>query len=187
VVPEHPAGKVCTRLVRLSLVSALLFPPIAGHAAESVKIYRSTMPDGSVMLGDRPTPGARSVVTGTYVLATPPGAADAEREYWRRQSEAFDLRQQRREVEAHRRSVSPRRAAGAAIGDEHVHRFSHPYVTGYTPGYAYAPRPPIGVALPHASKPLVPRRETQHRPVRSHGGSDQRGSGVPGYVPGPVR
>jgi hypothetical protein len=65
------------------------------------------MPDGSVVLGDRPASGAKTVASDTYVLTAPKSAAQAEREYWRREAEAFDRRQQR-EMEAPRRRTGMR-------------------------------------------------------------------------------
>ena len=91
-------------------------------AAETVKIYRSIMPDGSVVLGDKPTAGARSVATDTIVLTAPRGAAEAERDYWRREGKAFNLRQQRRDsVQAPRpRMARSHHDEMAMYGDEWV-------------------------------------------------------------------
>ena len=96
------------KLLGVSLALALAAGVNSAAAAETVKIFRSTMPDGSVVLGDKPSAGARSVASDSYVLTAPRGAAEAERDYWRRQSEAFNLRQQQREIiQAPRRSMSP--------------------------------------------------------------------------------
>jgi hypothetical protein len=93
-----------SRLLGMSLVAAFAAVSAPVSAAETVKIFRSTMPDGSVVLSDKPLTGARSVTSDTFVLTAPRGAAEAERDYWRRQSEAFNLRQQRREAApSHRR------------------------------------------------------------------------------------
>ena len=137
------------RLAGALLVAAVATVTLPSFAAETVKIYRSTMPDGSVVLGDKPSTGARSVATDTIVLSAPRGSAEAERDYWRREAEAFNLRQQRREAEdAPSRWMSPaqpgrprdvrrvaatghpvrirfRQAAGAAArGASHIYKFS---------------------------------------------------------------
>ncbi len=55
------------------------------------------MPDGSVILGDKPAAGARSVessqVRSPESAPVARSAADAEREYWRQQAEGFERRQ----------------------------------------------------------------------------------------------
>lgn len=86
------------QLLGTAFMTALVAAAGPAVAAETVKIFRSTMPDGSVVLGDKPSTGARSVASDTYVLTAPRGAAEAERDYWRRQSEAFNMRQQRRDA-----------------------------------------------------------------------------------------
>lgn len=86
-------------LVGASLLAALVILAVPATAAETVKIFRSTMPDGTVVLSDKPTAGAKSVASDTFVLSAPRGAAEAERDYWRRQSEAFNRRQQLRDAE----------------------------------------------------------------------------------------
>jgi hypothetical protein len=84
------------------MASALVLFAVPAGAAESVKIYRSIMPDGSVVLGDKPASGARTVATDTIVMAAAPGAAEAERDYWRREAEAFNRRQEMRDAERDR-------------------------------------------------------------------------------------
>jgi hypothetical protein len=101
-----PDGRV-RNVLRLAMAATVLVVATTALAAESVKIYRSTMPDGSVVLGDKPASGAKTVASDTYVLTAPKGAAQAEREYWRREAEAFDRRQQR-EMEAPRRRTGLR-------------------------------------------------------------------------------
>ena len=65
------------------------------------------MPDGSVVLSDKPASGARTVATDTIVLTAARGAADAERDYWRQQAEAFNRRQEMRDTERERRLGVP--------------------------------------------------------------------------------
>ena len=101
-----------------TLAATLLLATMPADAAESVKIYRSTMPDGSVMLSDKPSAGAKAVVSNTYLLKAPSGAADAERDYWRRQSEAFNLRQQQRDLDAARSDTGQRRMRGRNAPDD---------------------------------------------------------------------
>jgi hypothetical protein len=87
------------QLLGASLVAALVVMATPATAAETVKIFRSTMPDGTVVLSDKPAPGAKSVASDTFVLSAPAGAAEAERDYWRSQSEAFNRRQQLRDAD----------------------------------------------------------------------------------------
>jgi hypothetical protein len=131
-------------------------------AAETVKIYRSVMPDGSVVLSDKPSAGARSVATDTIVLTAPRGAAEAERDYWRRQSEAFNLRQQRREA-----ADGQRRRAAAMARDE---------VALYEDEY----RPLATLYGHHAGGPLVPPKFVPPVYTSSPGAVNGRSSGFIG-------
>jgi hypothetical protein len=150
------------RLTGALLVVAASALAGTAFAAETVKIYRSIMPDGSVVLGDKPTAGARSVATDTIVLTAPRGAAEAERDYWRREGEAFNLRQQRRDsVQA----PQPRMGRShhdemAMYGDEWV-----PLATNY--GH-------------RASRPLVPPDQVQPVYTSSPGAVNGRSSGFIG-------
>lgn len=149
-------------LVGGSLIAALTAVAGPSVAAETVKIYRSTMPDGSVVLGDKPTSGARTVATDTYVLSAPRGAAEAERDYWRRQSEAFNLRQQRRDAADLRRprTMSPRLDDVAMYGDS------------WQPAGAYYGH--------HAGRPLVPQNRVPRDYTSSPGAVSGRSSGFIG-------
>ena len=111
---------ISAALVGLSLAGAMTLVSSPAVAAETVKIFRSTMPDGTVMLSDKPAAGAKSVVTDTVVLTAPRGAAEAERDYWRRQSEAFNRRQAVRDGEQQRLSDrgSYRQHGDVAMVDE---------------------------------------------------------------------
>lgn len=161
-------------LVGLPLMAALLAVATPGDAADTVKIYRSTMPDGSVVLSDKPSRGARSVASETYVLTAPRGAAEAERDYWRRQADAFNLRQQQRDVQSPARRQSPRvrrdgpaqEEAWLALGsaghyDEHRHG-----------GRQYAGG--------HDGRPIVPLNRVPRPYVTSPGAVNSRGSGFIG-------
>ena len=131
-------------------------------AAETVKIYRSVMPDGSVVLGDKPSAGARSVATDTIVLTAPAGAAEAERDYWRRQSEAFNLRQQRRDA-----ADQPRRRMGAAAPGD---------IAMYEDEY----RPLASLYGHEAGRPLVPLRHVPTVYSSSPGAVNGRSGGFIG-------
>lgn len=94
-------------------------PQAPGHAGATV-IYRSLMPDGRLVLSDRPAPGASQVEASAYAAAnavTPSAARAAqEREYWRAQSEAFAERHREREMalearRAHQAELAARTAA----------------------------------------------------------------------------
>jgi hypothetical protein len=82
----------------------------AGRAVEStpsVTIYQARLPDGTLELSDRPPTGAAGAVERrSYGLAPQDPAArkraEAEREYWRSQADAFVKRQQERDREAER-------------------------------------------------------------------------------------
>src|SRR5690606_12326887 len=118
-------------------------------------------PDGSVVLGDKPSQGARSVATDTIVLSAPRGAAEAERDYWRRQAEAFNLRQQRREAaDTPRRRMAPSyRDDVASSGDDWR---------------------PLATYYGHPGKPLVPWHRVPRQYESSPGAVNGRVSGFIG-------
>lgn len=153
------SGRRLTGAMLLVAASALAGTAVA---AETVKIYRSVMPDGSVVLGDKPSAGARSVATDTIVLTAPRGAADAERDYWRRQAEAFNLRQQRRDA-----ADAPRRRTRAAAGDD-LARYEDEY------------RPLATLYGHHAGRPLVPSKYVPRDYTSSPGAVSGRSSGFIG-------
>lgn len=157
---KPPFGKRRNRL-RVSLLTALMAVATAGTAAETVKIYRSTMPDGSVVLSDRPASGARAVASHSYVLQAPKGAAEAERDYWRRQADAFNRRQQQQDVEAPRRRISAR-----IVGDAPTQEDAWLPVAVY-PGL-------------HGGQPLVPGYAVPRRYTSSPGAVRGRSSGFIG-------
>jgi hypothetical protein len=145
----------------MSLLVALLGVASPGGAAETVKIYRSTMPDGSVVLSDKPSQGARSVATHNYVLTAPRGNVEAEREYWRRQSDAFNLRHQQREGQARARRMSPGAAVDPLGGED-----------GWFPLSAYTGH--------RSHDPLVPMHAVPGRYASSPGAIRGRSSGFIG-------
>jgi hypothetical protein len=69
-------------------------------------IYRNTLKDGTVEFSDRPAAvgtGAANVGQSTYLLPDAAEAlrrAEAEREHWRKQAQAFESRNQQREAQA---------------------------------------------------------------------------------------
>jgi hypothetical protein len=88
----------------------------AGRAvdgAPATTIFQSRLPDGSFELSDR-APAAGATPLGQRTYALPPQSASAqraqaERDYWRRQAEAFERRQRERDrltaLEADRRDA----------------------------------------------------------------------------------
>jgi hypothetical protein len=75
-------------------------------APGATTIYQARLADGTLELSDRPpTGGASDVARHTFPLPQDGVArqrAEAEREYWRRQADAFNRRQQERERETER-------------------------------------------------------------------------------------
>ncbi len=82
----------------------------AGRAVEStpaLTIYQARLADGTLELSDRPPQAAAGAVERrSYGLAPQDAAtrqrAEAEREYWRKQADAFVRRQQERDRDAER-------------------------------------------------------------------------------------
>ena len=76
--------------------------PAAGAPADAVVLYRSTMPNGRTVIGDRPEPGARRTEAIGAALAVDRAdtvRARQEREYWRQRAEAFAARHEQRQRE----------------------------------------------------------------------------------------
>ncbi len=73
--------------------------------APTARIYRSVGPDGSVVFGDRPAPGAQLVEIRSFPSSSDPAAAERarrERDYWRAQAVAFEQRRAERERQEER-------------------------------------------------------------------------------------
>ncbi len=89
--------RIAGQMIAVAIVG---FTAMPAAADSTLKVYRSKMADGTVVLGDKPAPGARSVESSTYIVTEPRqrSSADAEREYWRRQSDAFERRQMMRDA-----------------------------------------------------------------------------------------
>ena len=112
--PERSAGQPAT-----IVASPPIAPPAAAGAArpgagDKVVLYRSIMPDGRIVIGDHPEPGARQVqVIGTAPTGERADTADArrERDYWRKRAEEFAQRQRAREEEAEREREATQAAA----------------------------------------------------------------------------
>jgi hypothetical protein len=156
------AAKRGARLAAALSITAAALVAGPSFAAETVKIYRSTMPDGSVVLGDKPSPGARSVASDSIVLTAPRGAAEAERDYWRRQAEEFNQRQQRRDAaDSPRRRMAPAQRHDLAMYGEEW----QPLATYY--GH-------------YAGKPLVPLSQVPRTYTSSPGAVGGRSSGFIG-------
>jgi hypothetical protein len=140
------------------MATALAVVATPAGAAETVKIFRSTMPDGSVVLGDKAVQGAKSVSTDTIVLTAKPGAADAERDYWRQEAEAFNRRQEMRDAERDRRAYPQ-----------------------YPPLAMDHHAPPVFVVGGgHAAKPIVSLRKVPRHYVSSPGAVRGRSGGFIG-------
>lgn len=76
-------------------------PPALG-GTPATTIYWSVGPDGSVTLSDRPAQGTGRQDLKSYggpSYAESLARAERERDYWRRQSDAFDARQRQRDHE----------------------------------------------------------------------------------------
>ena len=129
-----------------------------GASAATLTVYESRMADGSVVVGDKPAAGAKSVRNHRYDY-TPADKAHvaAEREYWRQESHAFSQRHQAREYGTWRGGYP----APAAMG--------HGY-HGWQGGYYY----------PGAGRPLVPQHLVQPTYTTSPGAVNGRGAGFIG-------
>lgn len=116
---------------------------IVADAGNTV-IYRSVLPDGRVVFSDKADPRAKSVESASYAIPTAPTASAAramqERDYWRRQAEAFDQRQRERD-----RQLDADRAAANAAPD---------YQEAYAP-VIYRYRGPVPAA-PYATQSIGP-------------------------------
>jgi hypothetical protein len=133
-------------------------------------IYRNTLKDGTVEFSDRPAAagdGAANVGHSTYLVPDAADAlrrAEAEREYWRKQAEAFETRNQQREAQA--AAAATRRAQAASqparvvsydpellprtvyyVHGRPVNRMLAPQLVP-GPGYAPTPRASVGSAVP---------------------------------------
>ncbi|MFM1990430.1 MAG: hypothetical protein RJA99_3387, partial [Pseudomonadota bacterium] len=134
--------------------------------------------DGSLELSDRPASGGATPL-GQRTYALPPQTASAqraqaERDYWRQQSEAFDRRQQERDrlaaAEAERRERA--RPPQVVVAD------GRHGVWGWGPGVA--PRPPF--PRPPVDNGLGPQPAPLPGPYGSNGSSAYTSS--PGAVQG---
>lgn len=154
----------------------------AGRAVEgspATTIFQSRLPDGSLELSDRPAAGGATPL-GQRTYALPPQTASvqraqAERDYWRRQAEAFERRQLERDrleaAEAERRERARPQQVVVADG-----RFG---VWGWGPA-VIVPRPPI--VRPPVDNGLGPQPAPLPGPYGSNGGSAYTSS--PGAVQG---
>jgi hypothetical protein len=125
----------------------------AGRALESapaVTIYQARLADGTLELSDRPPAGATGPVERrSYGLAPQDAAtrqrAEAEREYWRKQADAFARRQQERERDAER--AARERASRTVLVAEWPRR-AVVHQGWPTPLVAYPAAPVAGYAVP---------------------------------------
>ena len=164
----RPAPAIAAAFTGAMALWAGLIGSTPAWAAASTTIYRNTLKDGSVEFSDRPAgAGAANAGQSTYVVPDAAEAlrrADAEREYWRKQAEAFDKRNQEREAQAaaaatRRAQVATQPARVWSYDPELLPRTVY-YVNGrpmnrmvapqIVPGAGYAPtpRPSVGSAVP---------------------------------------
>jgi len=99
--PDRQIGAAVVGAGRAMSAEELARTGRAIEAAPATTIWQSRRPDGTLELSDRPPPaGAAQVGQRSYTLPKEGAArqrADAEREYWRRQAEGFNRRQQDRD------------------------------------------------------------------------------------------
>lgn len=146
------------RIVAWALGSAIAVVA-TGAGAATITVYESRMPDGSVVVGDKPAAGAKTVRNHRYDYAPADKAhVAAEREYWRQEAHAFSQRHQAREYGTAGRGGYP---AQAAMG--------HGY-HGWQGGYYY----------PGVGRPLVPQHLVQPTYSTSPGAVNGRGAGFIG-------
>lgn len=152
-------------------------------APPATTVFHSRLPDGSLELSDRPPArGATPLGQRAYVLPSESVSArraQAEREYWSRQNEAFERRQRDRArlaaAEEERRE-SARQAPVVVIDG----RQSGWYAPSRLPNH---PRPPVPVPLPApVDYGLGPQPAPLPGPYGSNGGSAYVSS--PGAVQG---
>jgi len=133
-------------------------------------IYRNQLKDGTVEFSDRPaTAGAGATHVGHSTYLVPDAAdalrrAEAEREYWRKQAEAFEARTQQREAQAAaastRRTQAANQPARVSSYDQELLPRTVYYLPGrpvnravapqIVPGAGYGPayRASVGSAVP---------------------------------------
>lgn len=157
----HPTDRRLPATLRTALAAALCtmlaLPAVAAESpgarpasVGAVTVYRSVMPDGSIVLGDQPQQGARK----TEAIGQAPGAdpsstarARQEREYWRQRAEAFARRQLQRELDdEHAQLVERERAvlqvAPVAVVPPVLYRPREPLnYTGQLPASDYTSSP----------------------------------------------
>ncbi|MGE0800873.1 MAG: hypothetical protein AB7G13_08885 [Lautropia sp.] len=125
------------KLVWAGLAAGCIMAALPAAAQSTLKVYSARMPDGSLMLSDRPPAGAKGgYQTSTYAVpeAKQRAAIEADREYWRRQGDAFDRRQSQRDAVGSR---SGRQwSSYDAVAPDGPHHYG---------GYGYAARPIVSL------------------------------------------
>jgi hypothetical protein len=113
-------------------------------ATPATTIYQATLPDGTFELSDRPpSSGATGIDRRSYALPQHAAArerAEAEREYWRRQAEAFERRRSERD-----RALEQSRRVRAAPPTTVIVRSDFP--RGVYHGYGWMPPDLFGAAV----------------------------------------
>lgn len=100
-------------LTRVAISSALLFIALALQPAAAQTLYKSTMPDGRVVYGDKPAPGAAKVESSTPKTSKSGVVTSTPRE-------AAVVRQMTREREARQAAADRLRMAEIALHDAEV-------------------------------------------------------------------
>ena len=160
-------------LVQCSIAAAVALAAGQVLAAGSLTVFESRMPDGSVILGDSPAAGAKSVKSRKYDLPSAQSsrsAADAEREYWRQQAEGFE-RRQRAEDAARMRGWSYSDQGTGAV--DQVAGLDGQWTDGHS-------QQPVVVLGGHPNRPLVPSRLVPSTYTSSPGAVNGRGAGFIG-------
>ena len=122
VDPSLPAARSARQPATVVATPPIAPPPGASASAGAIRpatpdkvvLYRSVMPDGRIVIGDHPAPGARQVqVIGTAPTGERADTTGArrERDYWRKRAEEFAQRQRAREEEAEREREATQAAA----------------------------------------------------------------------------
>lgn len=98
----------------------------AGADTPSTTIYQARLPDGTLELSDRPpAAGASGVARHSYTLPQDADArerAQAERDYWRRQAEAFEKRRVERERDE--RQTTPAGRTTVVVAEPYPRRYA---------------------------------------------------------------
>jgi hypothetical protein len=184
--PDRQIGAAVVGAGRAMSAEELARTGRAIEAPPATTIWQSRRPDGTLELSDRPPPaGAAQVGQRSYTLPKEGAArqrADAEREYWRRQAEGFNRRQQDRDrierAESERRARAQPQVVFADAGRPIW--YGAPTVQPWPP-HGGLPVPP-GVGPPGVGPYPQPEPRPLPGPIQGSGASAYTSS--PGAVQG---